>query len=259
MNIFSVASQIYQIYRISSTISGLFMSQTATIIDKIGNSDFNAATKCLRDAERSNNPKMELWSAITLLKSSIEKVSSANKTKTQCTILIAVCYKVIGEDSNSSYYQELAKKFFSDWIDENRPIGIPSISKMRMGTRNYIRYSDFKEDIESWGIRWNGYPSFMAINPFVMNEAIMKGCEDAKISFCKKIDHIFDLQICRFKCNHCNTVNEFKEIQDVKDETDVTFVNQFVLCRVFNYKLLQCVNCGARVIIDKNNNIVHAQ
>ena len=81
MDIFSIANQLFFIYRQIKTINNLFVNKTASLFDKIGCSDFNTAIRCLRDAEISNNPEREFVSALTLLKSSIEKLNNNNKYK----------------------------------------------------------------------------------------------------------------------------------------------------------------------------------
>ena len=146
MDILSIANQLFFVYRQIKAINNLFVNKTASLLDKIGCSDFNTAIRCLHDAEFSNNPGREFVSALTLLKSSIEKIKSNNKYKFQGALIIGVCYKLLQEDVLSEKYLKMSIDLFKEWIYGNRPIGLMSYGIIRLGAYNRTNYSDFKNE-----------------------------------------------------------------------------------------------------------------
>lgn len=202
MDIFTVAAEICKLYRLANKISNLFVDQTASLIDSIGNADFSAAEKCLSDASKSLRPDLEFRSAITILRSCEEMFSPKNKSRVQCAILIATCYKVLGEDQLVSLYTGRAKDYFREWIESNKPVAafpIPFslVSRWLIYAPNESLYTDFKKEINSLGIPWKGLSiigtTLASVNSFIMNEEISTGCSNAICVFDDKLDEFLAL------------------------------------------------------------------
>ena len=258
MDIFSIASQLCLVYRQITAINNLFVNKTADLIDKIGCSDFNAAVKCMHDAVVSNNPEREFISALTLLKSSIEKLKSNNKYKFQGTLIIGICYKLLQEETLSIRYLEMSKMYFKDWIEKNRPVGFMSMGFLRFGYSNYMRYSDFKDEIISLGLKWRGnptIPSFMSFNALLMNEDVAEATKNAIEDYDEKLDHLFDpLMEYRCYCDNCGSEVKLRkwEIQSANG----ALVAYLLLMTTFHeYKIMACEKCDKLFFVNSDGKI----
>lgn len=196
MDVFSIVSQLCFYYRQINAINDLFVNKTADLIDKIGCSDFNAAIKCMHDAEVSNNPEREFIIALTLLKNSIEKLKKDNEYRFQGALIIGVCYKFLREEILSRNYLKMSTVFFKEWLDENKPYGVVSTSIIWSGFNNRANYFDFKNKIISFGLKWRGESivhSFMSWNPIIMNEDIHVAIANAIEDYNLKVDNIISI------------------------------------------------------------------
>lgn len=193
MEFFMGINVLLQVCRVAGTITNMFIDETALLLDNVGNSDYEAAKKCLQDAKLSNNKEREFNSAITLLRSGIEKLNDNNKHKFQGAVIIAVCYRLLGDAVLTNRYIDVSKEFFNKWIDKKKPYGLVSFGVVKMGWRNYLCYKEFKEEIESIGLKWKGsfpMPSLLAMNPVLMNSDVNDACHNAIVEFNDKVDNI---------------------------------------------------------------------
>lgn len=194
MEFFSSITGLYKVFCVNRTIRGLFINRTIQILNRIGQREFDAAIKCLHDAEISNNPEREFTMALTLMKSSLEKLSDSNKLKFQFACIIAICYYVMDEFKLSDKYISFSKSYFSAWVYARKPIGLMSVGFIRMGYFNYTRCQEFRNELLELGLKWEGQPlvplAFCA-NPLIMNEEIGLACDNAIQEYSKKLDDIF--------------------------------------------------------------------
>lgn len=256
MDIFSIANQLFIIYRQIKAINNLFVNRTASLIDQIGCIEFNAAIKCLHDAEISNVPEREFISALTLLKSSVEKFKIENKYKFQGTLIIGVCYKLLQEDTLSRNYLENSKTHFIEWINKNRPyVGISSNSIIWSAVFNHSSYSDFKKEIVSFGLKWQGEYPFMFGNPVLMNEDISVALKNAIKDYSFKVDHLFDPPPeYKCVCKKCNREVRLIEPDLSSNKETVSFL--LLIAKMFDYKVLTCECCGSMFHINTEGKIV---
>ena len=236
----------------------MFVNKTASLFDKIGCSDFNTAIRCLRDAEISNNPEREFVSALTLLKSSIEKIKSNNKYKFQGALIIGVCYKLLQEDVLSEKYLKMSIELFKEWIYSNRPVGLVSCGIIRTGAYNRTSYSDFKKEIISFGLKWRGESaihSFMSWNPILMNEDVSTAIVNAIEDYSIKVNHIFDSQPeYKCVCKKCN--REVRLIEPDGFSSNETASTILLIAKMFDYKVLACEYCGNMFHVNSEGEIV---
>ena len=255
MDIFSIVSQLCFYYRQINAINDLFVNKTADLIDKIGCSDFNAAIECMHDAEVSNNPEREYISALTLLKSSIEKLKKDNEYRFQGALIIGVCYKFLREETLSIRYLEMSKCFFREWIEKNRPVGLMSIGGVRFGYSNYMRYSDFKDAIISLGLKWRGNPSipaFMSFNALLMNEDVAEAIKNAIEDYDEKLNHLFDPSP-EYRCYCDNCGREVRLIErELQSNTNGDMAYLLLMTTIFKYKIMACENCDKTFFVNSD-------
>lgn len=113
MEFFSSITGLYKVFCVTRTIRGLFINRTIQILNRIGQREFDAEIRCLHDAEISNNPEREFTMALTLMKSSLEKLSDSSKLKFQFACIIAICYYVMDEFKLSDKYISFSKLLLS--------------------------------------------------------------------------------------------------------------------------------------------------
>lgn len=219
MEFFSSMMSLYKVFCVTKTIRRLFINRTIQILNRIGKKELDAAIRCLHDAEISNNPEREFTMALTLLKSSLEKLRDSNKLKFQCACIIAICYYVMEEFELSDKYIGFSKSYFSTWIDKRRPIGVKSVGLMRMGYFNYTRCREFRNELHELGLKWKGQPGIplaFCTNWLIMNEETKLATNNAIQEYKNKIDGLFlPTPSYFFHCPKCNERKKFIKLYTI--------------------------------------------
>lgn len=252
MDFFSVLTALYRSYCITKNIKGLFINSTIQILERISQKELNAAIRCLQDAEKSINPEREFTMALTLLKSSLEKLSDKNKLKFQCACIIAICYYVINESKLSDKYIGLSKFYFSTWIYNRRPKGLMPVGFM--GYFNYTRCREFRNELHELGLKWKGQPCiplFFCTNSIIMDEETRLVCDNAIQEYNNKMDGLFlPIPSYFFHCPKCNERKGFIKLTSIEDQEDLLL---FQISNILGLPIFKCSKCGER-IIDWNEN-----
>jgi len=145
LDLLSTAKEVYDNYK---SIHELLVDETARIINAIGERELNSALKTLDDIRYSKNVQREFSSVITQLRLALEKISSKTTKKSKVALLIALCYKFIGEYQLSSQFGARSITFFNDWIEaEKKRIFTPAKGYLREAVLSQV-----KDDLDEMGI-----------------------------------------------------------------------------------------------------------
>lgn len=187
---------IFDTYKIAKCITNKFIDQTADLMESIGKHEFQLAINCLRDAKYSNREIAEVDRSITILLSAISKIKYKNKLKFQGLLLVALCYNALGDIFNANKYRILSIDAFSQWLTDNRPLGlirvpqIPGLSALH----NYNSYTYFKQEVQSIGLNWEGHPllgGLMTANWYILNKEVCRGVENANKEYSRLVNGLF--------------------------------------------------------------------
>ena len=148
MNFLALLTTAKEVYDNGKTIHELLVDKTAQIINAIGEKELTSALKTLDDIKYSKNVYREFSSVITQLRLSLEKLSSKTNKKCKVALLIALCYKFIGEHQLSSQFGVRSISYFNDWIEyEKKRIFTPAKEVWREAVLSQV-----KEDLDEMGI-----------------------------------------------------------------------------------------------------------
>ena len=201
MGFLQMASSLISIYKTFKVINNILIDETANTLNYIGEKDFEAALKSLRDSKLSYDKEREYNRSITLLRSAVEKISDENNSKVKGLILIAISYDTLNEKILRDKYKELAKLQFFCWINAARPygrLGVGGMGLARIFIKSYATYKNteeydrFRRDIISLGLEWK-QPIFTPglKNGLFFNKYISIASEHAIEDFNEYMDHLF--------------------------------------------------------------------
>ena len=118
--VFSLLKELKEVYDLLNTISDIVIDKTARIVqiveENAAEKEFLAARQALEDAKRSNNPARELESAITLLRTALNKTSDLEKSY-QISMTITLCYRMLGEAELARSYGNKAIEYVDQYIE----------------------------------------------------------------------------------------------------------------------------------------------
>lgn len=110
-------------------LNQLFENQLTTMLDAIGDVNFKAAGRALKDLKLSKQPQREIESAITHLRAayiafeSIDRPTSKENCKCISALcIISTCYRHLGEKKLQNEYISISEKVLQQWkinIDNN--------------------------------------------------------------------------------------------------------------------------------------------
>lgn len=143
MELLAFLGQIKSAIKTLTTLKNFIRNEMAEFLLKLGDSQYRAAIDALRQIERSSDPRREIGSAITCLRLAYEtfylnakssysaldnfgsiflfKVPNyikAYRKPFECSMLIALCYKDLGEYSLEKTYLKKAKKCFDIYFEK---------------------------------------------------------------------------------------------------------------------------------------------
>lgn len=148
MSFLALLTTAKEVYDNGKTIHELLVDKTAQIINAIGEKELTSALKTLDDIRYSKNVHREFSSVITQLRLSLEKISSKTTKKSKVALLIALCYKFIGEYQLSSQFGARSISYFNDWIEaEKKRIFAPAKEVWREAVLSQV-----KGDLDEMGI-----------------------------------------------------------------------------------------------------------
>lgn len=200
MSFISAVYNLLRIYKGVRRISKLLINETAQLLEQIGHTELVSAINCLNDAKYSNDWEREFSRAITMLRLSLDKLNDKNALKFQVALLLAICYKMLGDNALCNKYRLQSQMLFGTWIYRNRPYGNwpMRFGYVKIRSANRDRYNDFKNQVESFGIQWRGISFFYTLminNPILFNEEVAAGCENAIADFNKLVTELFENNI----------------------------------------------------------------
>ena len=145
----SLVKQAYGFSRQTVQIIQFFIGDDSNngltkILAAIGKSNFDAAIRALEDAKKSNDPRREFESALTLLRGAYEELSS-HESRSTTALLIAACYSCFTEKEQRliESYIEKSNQEFKEYAKE-----YISKKKKKADGKNFLK---LKRQLESYG------------------------------------------------------------------------------------------------------------
>lgn len=171
----------------------------------IGKKELSSAIRTLSDVSQSKCPVDEIRSAITQLRLAMENFPETNERRTQTALLIAVCYKIIGDDVLSNTYKQLSIDYFdrTAYLQQEACIGMGLRREEWEAPLNegFFTSSMFDDNHleDEYGIIWTGpAPASLAekiISLFKSksyNQRFREGVLSAVQQYKQKVNQLFD-------------------------------------------------------------------
>lgn len=192
----------HSIYSITNKI---FIDKTQKLMNHIGTNELSSAIRTLNDIPQSSNPMHEMHSVITQLRLAMESFHESNERKSQTALLIAICYKIIGDDVLSNRYKNLSIDYFNRTAYLHQQNAIADFlsrdtwyAARNMGTTLPMFFDNHLEN--EYGIQWTGPDAESLASIFISlfkersyNELFRDGVESTKRQYRQKINQLWDL------------------------------------------------------------------
>ena len=189
-------------HSIYSITNKYFIDTTQKLMNYIGANELSSAIRTLNDIPQSSNPVHEMHSVITQLRLAMEAFHESNERKSQTALLIAICYKIIGDDVLSNRYKNLSIDYFDHTAylhQQNATLQFLSkdgwYAARSMGKTIPMFFNSHLEN--EYGIQWTGpgpeslgYRLVSLFKEKSYNELFRDGVESAKRQYRQKINNL---------------------------------------------------------------------
>jgi hypothetical protein len=109
-------STIVATHKLKNFISQSFVDELSSFLNKISEKEVDSAILALRESKLSVNWRREIEIAISHLRLAIGKTDDT-LNKIEINLMVAVCYKVLGENELINLYKSKSISIFERWLD----------------------------------------------------------------------------------------------------------------------------------------------
>lgn len=141
-----IKTTITTCYDIYNSISEAFIDDLSSFLARISELECESAILALRESVHSRDERREIEVAISHLRLAIEK-TEAPLRKIEIASMIAICYKVLGENELMNVYKDKAVLAFERWLDidlivlKSAKFGMESSNPLVAGASGVIYFS----------------------------------------------------------------------------------------------------------------------